>query len=424
MIDQDLHAAAFPRLDQAQLAVLAGCPLSKLEHCRDGAKLFGVGQCDCNFYVVKAGTVEIVNDAGDEPKVVATLGTGEFTGEVAQLTGGPAIFSGVARGETDVFEVSNDALREILNVHPTLGDVILRAFMARRHLLHEMEDFTGLRVIGSRYSRHTLRVREFLAKNLVPFTWIDLEEDPQVKQFLEQAELTAADTPVVTWGHKLLLRNPSNEELADALALRRPLAHTVYDLAVVGAGPAGLAAAVYGASEGLNTVVLEQDAPGGQAGRSMRIENYLGFPTGITGRELTENAVVQANKFGAHLPVASPVTGLSFDNKYAVLRLDNGETVAAKCLLIATGVEYRRLGVEDCERFEGCGVYYAATPVEARLGCRGRRRRQLRRPGQRLPLRTGPQGVPGGSRRRPLRAHVELPREAERGDSQRRSAPR
>jgi thioredoxin reductase (NADPH) len=370
MIDQDLHAAAFPRLDKAQLAVLEGCPLSKLTHYRDGETLFEAAQRDSNFYVVKTGAVEIVDDAGDEPKVVATLGPGEFTGEVAQLTGGPAIFSGVARGESDVFEISNDALREIMNVHPSLGDVILRAFMARRHLLHEMGDFTGLRVIGSRYSKHTLRVREFLAKNLVPFTWMDLEDAPQVKQFLEQAGLTEADTPVVTWGHKLLLRNPSNTELADALALRRPLERTVYDLAVVGAGPAGLAAAVYGASEGLNTVVLERDAPGGQAGRSMRIENYLGFPTGITGRELAENAVVQANKFGAHLPVASPVTGLSFDNQYAVLHLDNGETVLAKCLLIATGADYRRLDVEGCDRFEGCGVYYAATPVEAQL-CKG-----------------------------------------------------
>ena len=370
MIEQDLHAAAYPRLDKAQLAALEGCPLSKLKHYRHGEKLFEAAQRDSDFYVVKTGAVEIVDDDGDEPKVVATLGPGEFTGEVAQLTGGPAIFSGAARGESDVFEISNDALREIMNVHPDLGDVILRAFMARRHLLHEMGDFTGLRVIGSRYSKHTLRVREFLAKNLVPFTWMDLEDDPQVKQFLEEAGLTEADTPVVTWGHKLLLRNPSNEELADALALRRPLEHTVYDLAVVGAGPAGLAAAVYAASEGLNTVVLERDAPGGQAGRSMRIENYLGFPTGITGRELAENAVVQANKFGAHLPVASPVTGLSFDNKYAVLHLDNGETVSAKCLLIATGADYRRLDVEGCERFEGCGVYYAATPVEAQL-CKG-----------------------------------------------------
>jgi len=210
MVDQDLHAAAFPRLDKAQLAALEGCPLSKLKHYRDGEKLFEAGQCDCNFYVVKTGAVEIVDDAGDEPKVVATLGPGEFTGEVAQLTGGPAIFSGVARGESDVFEVSNDALREIMNVHPNLGDVILRAFMARRHLLHEMGDFTGLRVFGSRYSKDTLRVREFLAKNLVPFTWMDLEDDPQVKQFLEQAGLTEAEARAA--GHTVsVLRWPFAE---------------------------------------------------------------------------------------------------------------------------------------------------------------------------------------------------------------------
>jgi thioredoxin reductase (NADPH) len=302
MADQDLHAAAFPRLDQAQLAALEGCPLSKLEHHRDGEKLFEAGQCDGNVYVVKTGAVEILDDAGDEPTVVATLGHGEFTGEVAQLTGGPAIFSGVARGESDVFEVSNDALREILNVHPNLGDVILRAFMARRHLLHDMGDFTGLRVIGSRYSKDTLRVREFLAKNLVPYTWMDLEDEPAVKQFLEQAGLTEADTPAVTWGNKLLLRNPSNGELADALALRRPLEHTVFDLAVVGAGPAGLAAAVYGASEGLNTVVLERDAPGGQAGRSMRIENFLGFPPASPAASLPRTPSCRRTSSGPSFP--------------------------------------------------------------------------------------------------------------------------
>jgi thioredoxin reductase (NADPH) len=370
MIDQDLHAAAFPRLDAAQLVALEGCPLSKLAHYRDGERLFEAGQRDCKFHVVKSGAVEIVDDAGDVEKVVARLGPGEFTGEVAQLTGGPAVFSGVARSESDVFEVSNDALREILNVHPGLGDIILRAFMARRHLLHELGEFTGLRVIGSRYSKDTLRVREFLARNLLPFTWMDLENDAHVKQFLAQAGLSEPDTPVVTWGNKLLLRNPSNEALADALALRRPFEHPVHDLAVVGAGPGGLAAAVYGASEGLKTVVLERDAPGGQAGLSMRIENYLGFPTGITGRELAENAVVQANKFGAHLSVASPVKSLTFDNRYHVLHLANGDTVSAKCLLIVTGADYRRLSAEGCDRFEGCGVYYAATPVEAQL-CKG-----------------------------------------------------
>ena len=187
---------------------------------------------------------------------------------------------------------------------------------------------------------------------------------------LKQFGVSEADTPVVAWGRKLLLRNPSNRELAEALGLRRPLDQTVYDLVVVGAGPAGLAAAVYGASEGLSTVVLERIAPGGQAGRSMRIENYLGFPTGISGGELAERAVIQANKFGARLPIATPVTALTFDNAYPVLHVDGGESITTKCVLISTGADYRLLGVEGCEQFEGRGVYYAATPIEAQM-CRG-----------------------------------------------------
>jgi thioredoxin reductase (NADPH) len=204
----------------------------------------------------------------------------------------------------------------------------------------------------------------------VPFTWLDLEVDPEVDKILKQFGLTEADTPVVAWGRKLLLRNPSNRELAEALGLRRAPEQTVYDLVMVGSGPAGLAAAVYGASEGLNTVVLERTGPGGQAGRSMRIENYLGFPTGITGAELSERAVVQASKFGARLTVATLVTNLTFDNVYPLLHLDGGEAVTTKCLLIATGADYRRLTAEGCEQFEGCGVYYAATFNEAQM-CRG-----------------------------------------------------
>jgi thioredoxin reductase (NADPH) len=182
--------------------------------------------------------------------------------------------------------------------------------------------------------------------------------------------VTEADTPVVACGRMVLMRNPSNRQLADEIGIRRPVEDTLYDLVVVGAGPAGLAAAVYGASEGLRTVVLERTAPGGQAGSSMRIENYLGFPTGITGSELAGRAALQADKFGARLSVPSPVASLTFDKAYPVLRLDSGETVTAKCLLIATGAEYRRLGVEGCEQFEGRGVYYAATPNEAQM-CRG-----------------------------------------------------
>src|SRR6202035_5090752 len=239
---------------------------------------------------------------------------------------------------------------------PKPSDISLQAFIARRQLLRESPNFIGLRVIGSRYSADTFRVRDFLAKNRVLFTWVDVETDPQVDRLLKQFGVSEADTPVVACGHRLMLRNPSNRQLADAIGIRQPLDDTVYDLAIVGAGPAGLAAAVYGASEGLRTVVLEQTAPGGQAGSSMRIENYLGFPTGLTGSELAGRAVLQANKFGAHLSISSPVSRLAFEQAYSVLRLDGDETITAKCLLIASGAEYRRLGVEGCEQYEGTGV--------------------------------------------------------------------
>ena len=259
------------------------------------------------------------------------------------MTGTPAIFSAVARGDCEVFEISGEALRHVLNQCPGLSDIILQAFIARRQLLRESPNFIGLRVIGSRYSPDTFRVRDFLARNRVLFTWVDLETDPQVDQMLKQFGVTEADTPVVACAHMLLLRNPSNQSLADEIGIHQPLEHTVYDLLVVGAGPAGLAAAVYGASEGLRTAVLDCSAPGGQAGASMRIENYLGFPTGLTGAELTDRATLQANKFGAHLSIPTPATACH--SRTATRFFDAGEeSITTKCLLIATGAQYRQAG--------------------------------------------------------------------------------
>jgi hypothetical protein len=277
--------------------------------------LFEAGQRDYCFYIIKSGQVDIIDKTGDTPKTYIVHGPGDFTGEVAQLTGSPALVSAVARGECDVFEISPEALHQLLNRHLDLADIILQAFIARRQLLRESGEFIGLRVVGSRDSQDTFRVRDFLAKNRIPFTWIDLDSDPAVKQLLEQFQLSEKDTPVVSWGTEVVLRNPSNRQLADVLGLRRTLPKTLYDLVVVGGGPAGLAAAVYGASEGLRVAVLERVAPGGQAGRSMRIENYLGFPAGISGSELAERAVVQANRFGACLPVATQVIGLEFRDR-------------------------------------------------------------------------------------------------------------
>ncbi len=370
MPEHDLQTVAFPRLDQDQIAKLGRCAAAARKTYRDGEVLFRAGQQDMQFFVIKSGTVDILDISGGEPRRVVLHQPGEFTGDVSHVTGGRAVVTAVARGDCEVFAIATDSLRRILDDCPDLSDIILQAFIARRQLLHASKDFTGLRVIGSRYSADTFRVREFLAKNRVLFTWTDVEADPQVDRLLKQFGVSEADTPVVACGRMLLLRNPSNRELADAIGIRRPLEQAVYDLAVVGGGPAGLAAAVYGASEGLRTVVLERLAPGGQAGSSMRIENYLGFPTGLTGSELADRAVLQANKFGARIAVPTPVKALAFDQAYPVVQLDGGETVTAKCLLIATGADYRRLDVEGCAQYEGRGVYYAATPNEVQQ-CRG-----------------------------------------------------
>ncbi len=370
MSANNLLSVAFPTLDEAQIRQLAGCTHAEPKLFRDGQTLFAVGDRNMNFFVVKSGEVEIVDYSGDAPKTITVHRPGEFTGDISHLTGLPAVVSGIARGDCEVYEITGDALRQVLNQCPAISDIVLQAFIARRQLLRESPNFTGLRVIGSRYSPDTFRVRDFLSKNRILFTWVDVENDPNVDRLLRQFGVTESDTPVVACGRMLLLRNPSNRQLADAIGIHQPLEDLVYDLVVVGAGPAGLAAAVYGASEGLRTAVLEQTAPGGQAGSSMRIENYLGFPTGLTGSELAGRAILQANKFGAHLSVPTLVNRLAFENAYTLVRLDGSETVTAKCLLIATGADYRRLGVAGADRFEGTGVYYAATLAEAHL-CQG-----------------------------------------------------
>jgi thioredoxin reductase (NADPH) len=370
MIEPNLQSVAFPTLDEKQISQLARCTNAEPKLFRNGQTLFAVGEQNMNFFIVKSGEVEIIDYSGDKPEILTIHRPGGFTGDISHLTGLPAIVSGVARGDCEVYEITGDALRNALNQCPGISDIILQAFIARRQLLRESPNFTGLRVIGSRYSPDTFRVRDFLSKNRILFTWMDVETDPNVDRLLKQFGVTESDTPVIACSSMLLLRNPSNRQLADEIGIRQPLEDRVYDLVVVGGGPAGLAAAVYGASEGLNTAVLEHTAPGGQAGSSMRIENYLGFPTGLTGSELAGRAILQANKFGAHLSVPSPVNRLAFENAYTIVQVDGGETVTAKCLLIATGADYRRLSVEGSDRFEGTGVYYAATLAEAQL-CRG-----------------------------------------------------
>lgn len=368
--EPDLSAVAFPRLDEFQMVALEQCPLTRRRTYRNGEKLFESGEPDPRFYVIRSGEVEIVDESAETPRTIAVQGRGEFIGEVAQLTGRRALVTAVAKGACEVYEMTSEALRQLLNRHPNVGDIIIQAFIARRQLLDRPDTAAGPRVIGSRYSAEAFGVREFLAKNRVPYLWVDTEGNPEAGKLLQKLGVSEAETPVVAWARKVVLRKPSNRELARAIGLRRPLDNASFDLVVVGAGPAGLAAAVYGASEGLETLVLERSAPGGQAGRSMRIENYLGFAIGVTGIDFAERAVVQAAKFGACLPVATEVLSLSFEHGMSLLHIDGDETVRAKCLLIASGAEYRRLDANGCERFEGRGVYYAATVTEAQM-CRG-----------------------------------------------------
>jgi thioredoxin reductase (NADPH) len=367
--EADLQSVAFPRLSQAEIDSLAGCSHARPRRYRAGERLFQAGE-RVPVFVVRAGEIEIRDETGDAPRTLVVHGPGNFTGELSQIMGRPTVAGAIARTDADVLAVDAEALREVVNQCPTVGDVILQAFLARRQLLRSAAGFTGARVIGSRYGHDTFRIRDFLSRNRVLYTFLDLESDPEVAHVLDRLGVKPDETPVVAWGCKLVLRNPSTAELAEAFGISKPLEHDLYDLAIVGAGPGGLAAAVYGASEGLRTVVLERTAPGGQAGASMRIENYLGFPTGITGSELAERAVVQASKFGAVLSAGVPVVGMSFEGGYPVLTLEGGDRVSAKCLLIVTGAEYRKLEVEGCELFESRGVYYAATQNEAQV-CRG-----------------------------------------------------
>jgi thioredoxin reductase (NADPH) len=370
--ETDLHAATCPQLSEEQLRLLDSYGLGTHKRYAARQKLIEVGDHHAGFFIVLSGQVEVVAETdSNELRRVTMLRRGEFTGEAANITCGPSFVSYIARTDCEVLEMSVEALRQLINQQPSVGDILLQAFIARRHILRESGSFRGLRVIGSRFSRDSWRVRDFLSKNQVPFAWLDVEEDPSVAELLKQSGLSVNDTPVVALGHnKALLRNPSEQQLADLLALNAMPTGGVCDLAVIGAGPAGLAAAVYAASEGLSVLVFDSRAPGGQAGQSMCIENYLGFPAGITGAELVERAVLQVGKFGAKIVVPVSVTGVQFKDKYTTLQLDNGALVTAKCVLIATGAEYRKLSAAGCEQFEGRGVYYAATPTEAPM-CAG-----------------------------------------------------
>ncbi len=358
---------AHPKLDDDQLQIIAS--VGKLKSYKDGEVLVAAGAVAPNFYAILSGEVNVVDFSSGSPKTIGTRTAREFTGNVSLLSGRASNVSMVAQGNVEAYEILPEQLRRIMDEKPSLGNLILTEFVARWQLAQE-HHLTPVQVIGSRFSSDTFRIRDFLSKNRILFTWIDIEIDSNVEALLEHFQISEQDTPVVACGSDWVLRNPTNRELAERLGILRAPSKQIYDLAIIGGGPSGLAAAVYGASEGLKTLVLERTAPGGQAGSSSRIENYPGFPIGLSGDELAARMVLQAQRFGAEISSPSKVMGLDFENGYPVLQIDGGELVSAKCLLIASGASYRRLDVEGRAQFEGVGVYYAATPVEAQM-CAG-----------------------------------------------------
>ncbi len=356
-------SGAFPRLGGAQLETLSAH--GERRPTKVGDLLFREGDASYDFFVILEGKVAIVAGYGHEERLIALHGPGRFLGELNLLIGHAVYLTGEVREPGEVLVVPAARLREIVAQDQELSDTILRAFVLRRSILVGLG--AGIKLVGSRFGRESRRLREFVARNRIPHAWLDVEEDVAADALLREFGIEPADTPVVIRGEEVL-RNPTNAELAGRLGLGTGTrSREVCDLAVVGAGPAGLAAAVYGASEGLATVVVEAVATGGQAATSSRIENYLGFPAGISGSELAARAAIQADKFGAAIRVPVEAVGLTERGGYHALRLDDQSDLLARTVVLATGARYRRLRVPRISDLEGVGVYHAATQMEAQL---------------------------------------------------------
>jgi len=362
------NEVAFPTLNSKDLAALTarGHP----REVRAGEVLFAEGDRNRSFFVVLEGSIEIVGHSKGIPHVVAVHHPGQFSGDVDMLSGRAILVTGRAAEDGRVLEVSNAELRRAVDELPELSEILVKAFLMRRVLLIG-EEVEGVTIIGSRFSPDAHRLRDFATRNGVPVRWMDLEADEQADALLRQFNIPASATPIVLGSDGEWVSNPSIAEFARCMGLEVTLeADHVYDLVVVGAGPAGLAASVYAASEGLDVLTVDALAAGGQAGTSSRIENYLGFPAGISGAELTRNALLQAQKFGAQITVPAKVRSLGLDSGERVVTLVDGARIRTRCVLVASGVEYRKLDVPGFADFDGTGIYYAATEMEARL-CRG-----------------------------------------------------
>jgi len=358
----------FPRLSPSQFARVAAH--GRARNVSAGEVLYAAGDQTPPFVVVVKGEVEVTRHTRFGEALVAVHGPGQFTGEVNLISGRRALVDARVKTAGEVIELDRDRLLALVQTDAELGEILMRAFILRRVELIA-RGLGDAVIIGSRHCAGTLRVKEFLTRNAHPFTYLDLDLDADVQELLDRFHVTAADVPIVVCRCEIVLRNPTNAEIAECLGFNTAVDPLhVHDVVVVGGGPAGLAAAVYAASEGLDVLVVEGRYPGGQAGSSSKIENYLGFPTGISGQALAGRAYTQAQKFGAQMLVAKCAARLDCDTRPYGLELGDSTRLGARSIVIATGAQYRKPPLPDLPRFEGVGVYYGATFMEAQL-CAG-----------------------------------------------------
>jgi thioredoxin reductase (NADPH) len=357
----------FPTLTPAQMSRIA--PHGHMRLMQRGEVIYEQGDTNVPFFVVVTGEVEIVSPSRAAETLVTVYGAGQFSGEVSYLSGRRALFRMRVTKSGELIELDRQQMLALVQNDAELGEILMRALVLRKVEL-VAAGVGDVVLIGSMHSPSTLRLKEFLMRNGHPYSYIDLDRDHDVEKLLDGYHTAASEIPIVICRGELVLRNPTNQQVADCLGFNEAIDQTqIRDLVIIGAGPSGLAAAVYGASEGLDVLVLETSSPGGQAGASSRIENYLGFPTGVSGQELAARAYYQAQKFGAQVLIAK-CKRLACDHKPYILEVENGARIPARAIVIATGAEYRRPPLENLSRFEGAGVYYAATFMEAQL-CSG-----------------------------------------------------
>jgi thioredoxin reductase (NADPH) len=362
----DASTQTFPILSEAHIKRLL--PHGRVREVEPGEVLFNLGDTNVSFFVVLSGSLEIVQPALKGERLIVTHDVhGHFTGELTMISGRRTLVQGRVKEPGKFLEISAEELRSVIAKDAELSEILMRAFILRRLALINA-GYGNLILMGSRHSAQTLRLREFLTRNGQPYTYVDLDTDQMSQELLDRFHIKVEEIPVIICASRSVMRNPSVQELADCLGFNATVDESqVHDVVIVGAGPSGLAAAVYAASEGLDVLVVETSAPGGQAGSSSKIENYLGFPTGVSGQELANRATTQALKFGAKMMIAHSVAGLDCKRKPYKVVLDDGTALATKSIVISSGAQYNKPRIANLATFEGQGVYYGATFMESQL---------------------------------------------------------